>query len=90
MTLPFGKPGVFRFLFVALLLVFNWPLLSIPAPEDLFGWLFTAWALAIVLLFLAMRGAGGANAASAGPVGPAGPAGPTGPGAGTGREGGGV
>jgi hypothetical protein len=53
MKLPFGKPGVSRFIFVALLLVFNWPILSIPKPENLFGWLFAAWGLAIGLLFLA-------------------------------------
>jgi len=59
MKLPFGKPGVSRFIFVALLLVFNWPILSIPKPENLFGWLFAAWGLAIGLLFLAARAGGG-------------------------------
>ncbi|OGR37078.1 MAG: hypothetical protein A2051_00145 [Desulfovibrionales bacterium GWA2_65_9] len=62
MKLPSGKPGISRFIFVALLLVFNWPLLSIPAPESLFGWLFTAWGLAIALLFLVAHGAGGGDA----------------------------
>jgi len=55
MKLPLGKPGVSRFIFVALLLVFNWPILSIPKPENLFGWLFAAWGLAIGLLFLVAR-----------------------------------
>ncbi len=62
MKLPFGKPGLSLFIFVALLLVFNWPLLSIPAPESLFGWLFTAWGLAIALLFLVAHGASGDDA----------------------------
>jgi len=61
MKLPFGKPGVSRFIFVTLLLVFNWPILSIPRPENLFGWLFTAWGLGIGVLFLAARGAADAD-----------------------------
>ncbi|MBA4358239.1 MAG: hypothetical protein Q7U56_13885 [Humidesulfovibrio sp.] len=65
----FGKPGIFRFVFVALLLVFNWPVLSIPAPAALFGWLFTVWGLAIALLFLAACGAASSNG-SAEPPGP--------------------
>ncbi len=73
----FGKPGIFRFVFVALLLVFNWPVLSIPAPAALFGWLLTVWGLAIALLFLAACGAASSN-------GPAEPPG-TGPDAGGGH-----
>ena len=61
MKLPFGKPGISRFVFVALLLVFNWPLLSIPASEHLLGWLFAAWGLAIVLLFLVAQGSAAAE-----------------------------
>ena len=58
MKLPFRKPGISLFLFVALTLLFNWPLLSIPASDGLFGWLFCAWGLAIALLFLAAHGSG--------------------------------
>lgn len=72
MKLPFDKPGISCFLFVALLLVFNWPLLSIPAPAHLLGWLFTAWALAIALLFLAARRARGKDAGPAQAAEPAG------------------
>ncbi|MBU1042149.1 MAG: hypothetical protein KKF77_13720 [Proteobacteria bacterium] len=56
MKLPLGRPGISLFLFVALTLLFNWPLLSIPASDGLFGWLFCAWGLAIALLFLAAHG----------------------------------
>lgn len=84
MKLPFGKPGISRFIFVALLLVFNWPLLSIPASKNLFAWLFTAWGLAIALLFLAAQGAGGTDAE---PPRPAESAESTEPGAGAGGEG---
>lgn len=52
---PFGKPGLSRFVFAALLVLFNWPLLSIPGPGALFGWLFILWGLAIILLFLSAR-----------------------------------
>jgi hypothetical protein len=62
MKLPFGKPGISLFLFVALTLLFNWPLLSIPASQGLLGWLFCAWGLAIALLFLAAHGSGGEEA----------------------------
>ncbi|MDP3426277.1 MAG: hypothetical protein Q8S17_02710 [Humidesulfovibrio sp.] len=62
MKLPFGKPGISLFFFVALTLLFNWPLLSIPASEGLLGWLFCAWGLAIALLFLAAHGPGGEEA----------------------------
>jgi hypothetical protein len=58
MKLPFGKPGISRFVFVALLLVFNWPVLSIPAPGNVFAWLFIVWGLAIALLFLVAQGVG--------------------------------
>ncbi|HWR03542.1 MAG TPA: hypothetical protein VN419_05940 [Humidesulfovibrio sp.] len=51
-----GRSGVFGLVFAALLLVFNWPLMSIPGPGHLLGWLFAAWAAAIVLLLLAARG----------------------------------
>ena len=64
MKLPFGKPGLSRFIFVALLLVFNWPLLSIPTGECLFAWLFAAWGLAIAILFTTARGAAGKDAAA--------------------------
>ncbi|GEM_PF-2336268 len=64
MKLPFGKPGLSRFIFVALVLVFNWPLLSIPTGKFLFFWLFSAWALAIAILFAAARWTAGRDAAS--------------------------
>lgn len=57
MKLPSGKPGISRFVFVALLLVFNWPILSIPAAQNLLGWLYAVWSLAIALLFLTAHGA---------------------------------
>jgi hypothetical protein len=53
MKLPVRKPGITRFMFVAFLVLFNWPLLSIPEPQNLLGWLFAAWGLAILLLYLA-------------------------------------
>jgi hypothetical protein len=84
MKLPIGKPGLSRFVFVLLLLVFNWPLLSIPAPGSLFAWLFTAWGLAIVLLFLAAHRNGDREA---GPVQPAEPGGPKPTGSGEGGGG---
>ncbi|MDP2847806.1 MAG: hypothetical protein Q8O35_06385 [Humidesulfovibrio sp.] len=52
-----GRPGMFSFVFAALLLVFNWPVLSIPEGGELLAWLFGAWALAIALLRFAARGA---------------------------------
>jgi hypothetical protein len=73
MKLPFGKSGLSLFVFVALLLVFNWPLLSIPSSKYLFGWLFTAWALAIALLFLVAHGAWGKDAGPAESAQPRGP-----------------
>lgn len=53
-----GRAGMFSFVFAALLLVFNWPVLSIPQGNALLGWIFAAWAVAIMLLGLAARGAG--------------------------------
>lgn len=50
-----GRSGAFALVFAALLLVFNWPLLSIPGAGHLLGWLFAAWAAAIILLALAAR-----------------------------------
>ncbi|MDO9633195.1 MAG: hypothetical protein Q7I92_14950 [Humidesulfovibrio sp.] len=90
MKLPFGKPGISRFIFVALLLVFNWPLLSIPASKNLFAWLFTAWGLAIALLFLAAQGTRGTDAEPPRPAESVAPAESTEPGAGAGGEGGDV
>jgi hypothetical protein len=52
-----GRSGVFALVFAVLLLAFNWPILSIPGPGHLLGWLFAAWGAAIVLLGLAARGA---------------------------------
>lgn len=90
MKLPFGKPGISRFVFVALLLVFNWPVLSIPAPQNLFGWLFTAWGLAVALLFLVAHGAGGKDAEPTEPAKPADSSGPGRNGSGSGVGGGDV
>lgn len=45
-------------LFVLALLVFNWPLLTVPFAGGVlaaFAWLFGLWALFIVLLFAAAR-----------------------------------
>lgn len=49
------RAGLFRFVFVALLVLFNWPVLSIPMPEHRLTWLFVVWLLAIVFLWLATR-----------------------------------
>lgn len=49
------RTGIFRFIFIALLVLFNWPLLSIPSPQMLPFWLFGVWALAVVLMWLASR-----------------------------------
>lgn len=57
MRIAFGTSGVSRFIFVALLLAFNWPVLSIPEPNSLYGWLFAAWGLAIAALCLVAHGA---------------------------------
>jgi len=62
-----ARTGIAAFVFAILLLLFNWPLMSIPAPGTLLSWLFAAWGLAIALLGLAAfyaaraeRGQGGA------------------------------
>lgn len=52
------KTGLRRLLFAALILIFNWPLLSIPASGALAWYLFGAWAGAIALLYLSARGPG--------------------------------
>jgi hypothetical protein len=70
MTLPAHKPGLSCLLFVALLMLFNWPVLSIPEPKNLFGWLFAVWGVAILLLFLAARGSAGGNEAKKPPQAP--------------------
>lgn len=49
------QTGMFRFIFVALLVLFNWPVLSIPNPQTLPLWLLGVWALAIALLWFASR-----------------------------------
>lgn len=50
-----GRSGAFGLVFAALVLVFNWPLLSIPGPGRLLGWLLAAWIAGIALLALAAR-----------------------------------
>lgn len=50
-----GRTRLFCLAFVAMLLAFNWPLMSIPGPGKLLAWLFEAWGAAIVLLFLISR-----------------------------------
>lgn len=54
-------PDVWRhvgLLFVLALLVFNWPILTVPFSRGLlpaFAWLYAHWILFIVLLYLAAR-----------------------------------
>jgi hypothetical protein len=47
------RTGIASFVFAILLLLFNWPVMSIPAPGKLLYWLFGAWIAAIALLGLA-------------------------------------
>lgn len=47
-----ARTGIAGFVFAALLLVFNWPVLSIPAAGGLLSWLFAAWGAGIGLLAL--------------------------------------
>ena len=47
--------GVHSLIFVALLVLFNWPVLSIPDAQALPLWLLGVWTLAIALLWLASR-----------------------------------
>lgn len=66
-----ARTGIAAFVFAILLLLFNWPVLSIPAPGRLLAWLFCAWGLAIALLGLAAFLAGRAERRQgAGPAGP--------------------
>jgi len=55
MEVYYGRAGLFRFVFVMLLVLFNWPVLSIPGPQSLLLWLFVAWGASIVLLWAAAR-----------------------------------
>lgn len=50
-----GRTRLFCLAFVAMLLAFNWPIVSIPGPGRLLAWLFGAWAAAIGLLFVISR-----------------------------------
>lgn len=47
------RTGMASFVFATLLLIFNWPVMSIPRAGTLLSWLFGAWGLAIALLGLA-------------------------------------
>jgi len=73
------QAGLFRFIFVALLVLFNWPVLSIPGPLALPVWLLGIWALAVALLWFASRsvphGGSGEPTASPSPKPPASPGG---------------
>ncbi len=51
----FKQAGLFRLIFVALLVLFNWPVLSIPGPQTLPLWLLGVWALGIACLWFASR-----------------------------------
>lgn len=48
-----ARTGIASFVFAILLLIFNWPVMSIPGAGGLLPWLFGAWGLAIALLALA-------------------------------------
>jgi len=48
-----ARTGVASFVFAILLLIFNWPVMSIPGAGGMLAWLFGAWGLAIALLVLA-------------------------------------
>jgi hypothetical protein len=60
------RAGLFRFVFVALLVLFCWPVLSIPAPENRLTWLFVVWLLAIVFMWLAAHMASPSAGAASG------------------------
>jgi len=47
-----ARTGIASFVFAALLLVFNWPIMSIPAAGGLLSWLFVVWGAGIGLLAL--------------------------------------
>lgn len=47
-----ARTGIAGFVFAALLVVFNWPVMSIPAAGGLLSWLFAVWGAGIVLLAL--------------------------------------
>lgn len=47
-----ARTGIAGFVFAALLLVFNWPVMSIPAAGGLLSWLFVVWGAGIGLLAL--------------------------------------
>lgn len=47
-----ARTGIAGFVFAALLVVFNWPVMSIPAAGGLLSWLFAAWGAGIALLAL--------------------------------------
>ncbi|MBI5520251.1 MAG: hypothetical protein HY916_09340 [Desulfovibrio sp.] len=55
-----SRTGFFVLIFAALLLAFNWPLMGIPRPGALLGWLFGAWGRGVGLLARAARGAAAA------------------------------
>ena len=50
-----ARTGMAGFVFAALLVVFNWPAMSIPAAGGLLSWLFVAWGAGIALLALTAR-----------------------------------
>ena len=47
-----ARTGIAGFVFAALLVVFNWPVMSIPVAGGLLSWLFAAWGAGIGLLAL--------------------------------------
>lgn len=57
MNAVLGRSGMYVFVFTALLVLFNWPLLGIPGPADLPLWIFGVWDVAIVFLWFASRAA---------------------------------
>ena len=62
MNAMLGRSGMYVFVFTALLVLFNWPLLGIPGPSDLPLWIFGVWDVAIVFLWFASRAASQAGA----------------------------
>jgi len=69
MTNQRARTGIASFVFATLLLIFNWPVMSIPGAGALLCWLFGAWGLAIALLGLAAFYTARSERGQAGPSG---------------------
>lgn len=52
-----GQPVLHLVLGALFALLFTWPLLAFDAPLDTWTFIYCTWAMAIVVLFIASRGA---------------------------------